>query len=326
MGVKVIRYSENNEVKWGVVQRDRVAPIQGTFDSLSEFLKDGAPLARQVIKTSIDTVSLKGLAILSPVTEPARIVCQGANYRSHRQESGLDGNRPPYNLIFTKADSSLTGAYDDIICPSHVQLLDYEIELGLVIGAEIKEPVEVTEQNIHQYVAGLVIVNDVSARDTQIMEMQWYKGKSYRTFCPVGPYLYLLDEGETSLLEQLSLNLWVNGELRQSADTSQLLYKPAETLTELASLMNLSSGDLILTGTTGGVALKLNGEILQKITNHALSHQEKVHFFVESQQGNGYLKNSDIVRCEIKSLDGSIDLGLQQNRVVVPTVVETSVK
>jgi 2-keto-4-pentenoate hydratase/2-oxohepta-3-ene-1,7-dioic acid hydratase in catechol pathway len=326
VGVNVIRYSENNEVKWGVVQGDRVAPIQGTYGSLSEFLKYGAPLARQVIKTAMDTVYLKELAILSPVTEPARIVCQGANYRSHRQESGLDGDRPPYNLIFTKADSSLTGAYDDIICPSHVQLLDYEIELGLVIGAAINEPVEVTEQNIHQYVAGLVIANDVSARDTQIMEMQWYKGKSYRTFCPVGPYLYLLDEGEASLLGQLSLNLWVNGELRQSADTSQLLYKPAETLTELAGLMNLSPGDLILTGTTGGVCLKLNGEILQKLYNPALSHQEKVQFFVESQQGNGYLKSGDIVRCEIKSLDGSLDLGVQENRVVVPTVVETTVK
>jgi 2-keto-4-pentenoate hydratase/2-oxohepta-3-ene-1,7-dioic acid hydratase in catechol pathway len=327
VGVNVIRYSENNVVKWGLVlPGERVVPIQGTYETLQEFLKYGFPLAKQVIKAPIDSVDLKDLTILSPVTEPARIVCQGANYRSHRQESGLDGSRPPYNLIFAKADSSLTGAYDDIICPSHVQLLDYEIELGLVIGTSINEPVEVTEQNIHQYVAGIVIANDVSARDTQIIEMQWYKGKSYRTFCPVGPYLYLFDEGETSILGELSLNLWVNGELRQATDTSQLLYKPAETLTELAGLMNLSPGDLILTGTTGGVGLKMNGEIIQKIINPALSHEEKVQYFVESQQGNGYLKNGDIIRCEIKSQDGSIDLGVQENRVVVPTVVGTTKK
>ena len=102
-------------------------------------------------------------------------------------------------MIFSKADSSLCGAYTEIIRPAHVQLLDYEIELGLVIGTEITEPVEVTDENLHQFVAGLVIFNDVSARDVQLLQGQWLKGKSYRTFGPTGPYFYLLDQDEMTL-------------------------------------------------------------------------------------------------------------------------------
>ena len=257
------------------------------------------------------------------MTTPARIVCQGANYGSHREESGLAGSRPPYNLIFTKADSSLTGPYDDIVCPPHVQLLDYEIELGLVIRKAITGPVDVTDRNLHEYVAGYVIANDVSARDVQLLEMQWYKGKSYRTFCPVGPFLYLPDPDEMSVVHELELKLWVNGELRQSANTSQLLYKPEETLTELSGLMNFDPGDLVLTGTTGGVALKLTGEIIRDLYNPAALHEEKLRAFTKSQEGNGYLQGGDIVHCEIKSKDGSIDLGVMENRIVMHDAIHS---
>ena len=94
-----------------------------------------------------------------------------------------------------------------------MELLDYEIELGLVIGKEISESQVITEENLHEYVAGLVIANDVSARDVQLSQTQWYKGKSYRTFCPVGPYLYLLEKEDIPLINDLELKLWVNDEL-----------------------------------------------------------------------------------------------------------------
>ena len=133
---------------------------------------------------SAETISLNEVTILSPVTTPARIVCQGANYSSHRAESGLEAKKPPFNLIFSKADSSLCGAYTEIIRPAHVQLLDYEIELGLVIGSEITEPVEVTEENLHQFVAGLVIFNDVSARDVQLTSRTMVKRKKLSYIWP----------------------------------------------------------------------------------------------------------------------------------------------
>ncbi|MDK8210667.1 fumarylacetoacetate hydrolase family protein, partial [Bacillus subtilis] len=84
--------------------------------------------------------------------------------------------------------------------PAHVELLDYEIEVGLVIGKEIKEQVQITKENICEYVAGIVITNDITSRDVQFTQFQWYKGKSYRTFCPTGPYLYLFDKDELSII------------------------------------------------------------------------------------------------------------------------------
>src|SRR5690606_13992521 len=99
----------------------------------------------------------------------------------------MEAKRPPFNMIFGKANSSLTSAYDTVVSPEHVKLLDYEIELGLVIGKDITEETAVTDDNLHEYLAGLVVANDISARDVQLVQGQWLKGKSYRTFCPTGP-------------------------------------------------------------------------------------------------------------------------------------------
>ncbi|SDN47302.1 fumarylacetoacetate hydrolase family protein [Bacillus sp. OK048] len=318
MGIQVVRFENENQEQWGVVSNDKILVLKDSFSSLAHFLEEGVEAARQAKEQGQgESLSLNEVTILSPVTKPARIVCQGANYSSHRAESGMEAARPPYNMFFSKADSTLSGPYTEIIRPSHVKLLDYEIELGLVIGTEISSSVEVTDENLYQYIAGLVIMDDVSARDVQLTEGQWLKGKSYRTFGPTGPFLYLLDKEEVPLIHDLELNLWVNDELRQSANTSQLLFKPAETLTELSEIMDLSKGDLVITGTTGGVALSLTPETLGKISSPMVSYAEKVELLVESQINNGkYLEDGDVIRCQIRSKDGKIDLGEQVNKVV----------
>lgn len=318
MGLYVVRYRDKGTNQWGVVKEGQICPVPGLYESLQSFLRDGINEARQVAETTGgDGIPLESMEIVSPVTEPARIVCQGANYANHRTEAGMTPERPPFNLIFHKADSSLASAQSDIICPKHVKLLDYEIELGLVIGKSITERAQITDDNLHEYVAGLVIVNDISARDIQLPQSQWYKGKSYRTFCPVGPYLYILDKEEVTLLHDLDLKLWVNGELRQSTNTQQMLYKPAETLTELSEIMNLSPGDLVLTGTPGGVALRLSGEVMQLMLNPFENGDKKMKVLLDSQlESNLYLKDGDVIHCEIKSPDGNIHLGVQENRVV----------
>ncbi|NYE07429.1 2-keto-4-pentenoate hydratase/2-oxohepta-3-ene-1,7-dioic acid hydratase in catechol pathway [Bacillus niacini] len=318
MGIQVVRFEKENKEQWGVVANNRILVLRDSYSSLAHFLEEGVEEARTLKELGQgESLSLTEVTILSPVTKPARIVCQGANYSSHRAESGMEATRPPYNMFFSKADSTLCGPYTEIIRPSHVKLLDYEIELGLVIGTEISSSVEVTDENLHLYIAGLVIMDDVSARDVQLTEGQWLKGKSYRTFGPTGPFLYLLDKEEVPLIHDLELNLWVNDELRQSANTNQLLYKPAETLTELSEIMDLSKGDLVITGTTGGVALTLTPEILGQISSHQVPYAEKVDLLVESQINNGkYLNDGDVIRCQIKSRDGKIDLGEQVNKVV----------
>lgn len=316
MGTSIVRYREKNQICWGVVRENKVIPLGVHMESLAEFLLEGVHLVKNVESYDCQALMLEDLHILSPITKPANIICQGGNYGVHRSESGLSADRAAYNSLFLKASSSLCGANDKIINPAHVKLLDYEIELGLVIGKAINKPVEITDENLHEYVAGLVITNDISAREIQILQKQWFKGKSYRTFCPTGPFLYLLDKEDVLQIHDLNLKCWVNGELRQSVNTSQLLYKPSETLTELTEIMDLSPGDLVLTGTPGGVAFKGIGDVMQKIMSPAVSDQDKMNLLLESQQGNPYLQDGDIIRCEISSSDNKIHLGVQQNTVV----------
>lgn len=318
MGLSVVRFETKGDAKWGVFKNDQIYVLKGSYDTLTHFLNEGVDEAKFVYTTEdAEILSFEDVRVLSPVTAPARVVCQGANYASHREEAGLAADRPPFNLIFTKADSSLCGAYDDIVRPKHVQLLDYEVELGLVIGKEITGPVEVTAENLHEFVAGFVIVNDVSARDVQLPQGQWLKGKSYRTFGPTGPILYLLDKEDGPKVHDLDVRLWVNDELRQHANTTQLLYKPEETLIELSQTMNLSIGDLLLTGTPGGVALHLTKEVMDQIMNPFFPGDKKMMLLMESQKKlSNYLKDGDVIRCEISSPDGGISLGKQVNHVV----------
>ncbi|MFK9095008.1 fumarylacetoacetate hydrolase family protein [Bacillus salipaludis] len=318
MGIQVVRFERESKEHWGVVSGENILVLNGTYKSLAEFLEDGKEEAKKIYnQENVESLSLNEVNILSPATKPARIICQGVNYSTHRSETGVEASRPPFNMIFSKADSSLSGAYSEIERPPHVKLLDYELELGIVVGKEISEPVKVTDENLHQFIAGLVIVNDVSARDVQLPQGQWLKGKSFRTFCPTGPFLYLLDKEEMPLIHDLKLDLWVNDELRQSANSSQLLYKPAETLSELSEVMDLSPGDLIVTGTGGGVALNLTPEVNELIANLSISYQQKLDLLVENQLKSGkYLKDGDTIRCKIKSADGVIDLGEQINKVV----------
>ncbi|MDQ0338362.1 2-keto-4-pentenoate hydratase/2-oxohepta-3-ene-1,7-dioic acid hydratase in catechol pathway [Caldalkalibacillus uzonensis] len=318
MGYHLVRYQHQGRIKWGIVKEEIIYEITGTYDTLASFLRTGVDEAKNILSTK-DPMrrSFAEVEILSPVTEPAQIVCQGANYGAHREEAGLTGQRPPFNLIFTKASSSMVGAYHDIYLPDHVQLLDYEIEVGLVIGKEITEPIKVTIENLHQYVVGVVLGNDISARDIQLAEGQWFKGKSFRTFCPVGPFLYLFDQDEAHYIHNLELTLSVNGQVRQTSNTAFMLYKPEETLTHLSQIMNLYPGDLLLTGTPGGVALKLTSEELETLWNPFAPYDEKMELIIKSQKNNpDYLKVGDVIKCTAKSTDGKINLGTQENRIV----------
>lgn len=318
MGMKIVRYIGDDNVRWGVLSEDEIFDIDNESLTLAEFLKEGIGQAKSTLQgTNPKSYSLNDVKLLSPVTKPSTITCQGANYSSHRQESGMTAERPEFNLIFGKADSSLCAYDENIIQPKNVQLLDYEIELGLVIKNEITQPVTVTNENLHQYVAGFAIMNDISARDVQLPEGQWLRGKSYRTFAPAGPYLYIPEEDEFSAVHNLDLNLWVNDELRQSANTNQLLFKPEETLTELSEVMDFTPGDVLLTGTPGGVAMNLSKDQIEAATKITSSLTEKTNALIEAQSDNtNYLKEGDIVRASIKSPDGTVDLGEQRNKIV----------
>jgi len=263
----------------------------------------------------LEQVSRSDVKVLSPVVGNKRVICQGANYRQHMVESGMDPDKQSYNMFFNKSSAAICSAQENIIKPKHVSLLDYEIELGLVIGKAIDNQLDITNENLHHYIGAIVIGNDVSAREVQISQTQFFKGKSYRTFCPVGPYLCLIDEKNIDMLTQLNLELKVNGEIRQKDQTKNLVFKPAETLTELSSFSDLDVGDLVLTGTPSGCALQIPSPIVVKLFS-LLPETIRWKLFKKIQgKSPKYLKENDKIEARIYSDDNAINLGCQQNTI-----------
>jgi len=162
--------------------------------------------------------------------------------------------------FFRKASGSVCGPTDTLVRPAHVALLDYEVGLGLVIGRHLPIGTEVTESDLHQWVAGLVVTNDISACDIQLPKGQLYESKSYPTFTPIGPRLVLLDRQDWAHLDRLRLTLSVNGETRQDQLFTDIIVRPARALTTLARFQTLEPGDVLLTGTPAGVGPLTAGE------------------------------------------------------------------
>lgn len=318
MGYNVVRFKKDEVIQWGIVVGEVVYPLLNNYSTLADFLGEGLSQAQAlVVQPTGNGLQLKSIEILNPVTPPCNIVCQGKNYAAHRLETGEEAVRPVFNLFFSKASSALTSAIGKVIRPPHVTLLDYELELGLVIGRAITSAQEITEANLAQFVQGVVMVNDISARDVQVPQGQWFKGKSYRTFCPVGPYLHILDPTDLPQIFNLDLTLRVNGEIRQQSNTQRLLFSPAETLTELTSIMDLFPGDLVMTGTPEGVAMQIPGGLKKTLANIFLSEPGRMKLFVESQLKNPrYLKDGDVIEATICSPDGEFSLGKQVLQIV----------
>lgn len=314
MAVHVVRFAYQNTIQWGVLRGQSITPVPGTFTGTGDFVRTQSVAMLAAVQG--ESLHLEQVRLLSPITRDQQFVCQGANYRQHMVESGMNPDAKHFNMIFTKAASCIVAADSDLIKPRAVRFLDYEIELGLVLKREIMAKVTVTDTNLHEFVAGVVIVNDYSARDIQIPQMQFYKGKSFRTFGPVGPYLCLLAPEETRYLKDLHLLLTVNGQVRQSDSTANLVHGPAESLSELSGVQDFAAGDLIATGTPAGCALTVPSPGKQRI-GALLPEALKWKIFFKNQAARSqYLRVGDVVEASIRSTDGVIDLGVQRNHVV----------
>jgi 2-keto-4-pentenoate hydratase/2-oxohepta-3-ene-1,7-dioic acid hydratase in catechol pathway len=321
MAITLIRFipanaSADAEPSWGVLFGDKIAPLNGRYATTAELIRDGREAARQLTPAQA-SVALDSVRVLPPVTANQQFICQGVNYESHVRESGIDPNSLPFNTIFTKAPSCISGPYDDVVRPAHVKLLDYEIELGLVLARDLLPGEVVSDDKLHEVLAGVTIVNDVSARDVQLPQGQFYKGKSYPTFGPTGPVLLLLEPQEWKRWRELKMTLAVNGEVRQQAYCGEMLFKPAATLTELASLHGMYTGDLVATGTPAGCAAKAPGKLVMFILKHFMSDAGKWKAFIAKATKNPlYLQPNDVMTLAIRSDDGALDLGQQRTRVV----------
>lgn len=316
MAVNVARASHAGRAVWGVVDGERFTPIDGEYPTTRAFMLEGAARVRDGLGLAATSLAVSDVDVLCPITQDAQFICQAINYRSHMRESGFDPVSSPFNIFFRKASSCLAAATDDIVSPGHVEFLDYEVEIGLVLARDVSAPVPVHEGNLVDHVGALVLLDDVSARDVQLPEGQFYKGKSYRTFGPTGPWLTLVTAEELARFSELRLKLSVNGEVRQDSLASDMVHRPPETLTELSELQSWRAGDLVATGTPGGCALQappkplaLLAQIVSPARRQALARRV-------AGRNPRRLRPGDEIEAICRTDDGAIDLGLQRNRVV----------
>jgi 2-keto-4-pentenoate hydratase/2-oxohepta-3-ene-1,7-dioic acid hydratase in catechol pathway len=181
-----------------------------------------------------------------PIAVPSKIVCVGLNYRDHAEEQGVDLPEAP--LLFAKWPNTLIGAGEAIVIPPITNKVDYEAELGVVIGARLRN---VSEENALEGVDGYLCLNDVSARDLQFADGQWVRGKSLDTFCPIGPELVPADDVPDP--QRLSIRALVNGRVLQDSSTAQMVFGVAAVIAHVSRAITLEPGDLIATGTPAGV-------------------------------------------------------------------------
>ena len=324
MGMLLVRYSDGDEARWGYVDG---APPNSAVDQVEVLPLAITPATTAELIAMLDQAVAGGVVrprvripaaqLLSPVTTDGTIFGQAFNYAPSAEEA--ETARRSY-MLFSRASSALTGPYDDIVRPDQVKLLDYEAEIGIVLRRDLREPTEITNANVGDYVAGVVLCNDVSPRDVMFGAtfLQWYQGKSHRTFCPTGPALYLLDRHEVAdTLASIEIGLALNGEACQSGHSSQLILKPAETLSFISRQMDMKRGDLLITGTPNGVAPVISAKAVEIMKTHLMNDDLRLDALrAEMGAGRAFMEPGDLVTLTMHDTRSQRDLGGQESRIV----------
>lgn len=253
--MKLCRFGPPGKERPGLVDTD------GRIRDLSAHVTDiDASVLAPAALAELSKLDVAGLPVVEegvrygvPVAQVRKFIAIGLNYRDHAEEAGMAIPTEP--IIFHKAISCLSGPDDDIVQPPHSTKLDWEIELGVVIGSEAQY---VSEANALDYVAGYCVVNDVSERAFQMQSSQWDKGKGCDTFGPIGPWLVTRDE----VADPHNLDMWldVNGERRQIGNSKTMIFSVAQIVSYCSRYMTLQPGDVICTGTPPGVGMGMKPE------------------------------------------------------------------
>ncbi len=258
---KFATFTKGGKSGIGAVDGDRVHDLSETFGGATDLLPlveagpEGAQKAAAAVAGgSCPVLALNDLSLSAPIRRPAKIVAIGLNYIDHCHESGLPVPEKP--VVFTKHTNTITGPYDDVCWRTDItDEVDYEVELGVIIGRETSH---VSEAEALSCVFGYSVVNDVSARDLQLGggAGQWDLGKSLDTFCPWGPVIVTADEiGDP---QNIDVRLRLNGETRQESNTRNMIFSVAYLVSYLSRHMTLVPGDLIATGTPPGVGMGMD--------------------------------------------------------------------
>ena len=255
--MKIARLVQDGKETYGLIKDDRVA----TKDNIT--YQTGIPIPLNIkdflfegwydeVKDKISDTSFKDqlekFRLLAPIPDPPKIICLTFNYPAHAKEQNLVSPKEP--VIFIKPRTTLCGTDSDIMCPNFIKQLDYEIELAVIIGKTCKN---VDESGSKDYIFGYMVFNDVSARDIQMRDKQFTRGKSFDTFAPCGPWITSADEVTNP--QDLRLVTKINGQNRQNSSTKNMFIKIPSIISELSNVMTLEKGDIIVTGTPDGVAM-----------------------------------------------------------------------
>jgi 2-keto-4-pentenoate hydratase/2-oxohepta-3-ene-1,7-dioic acid hydratase in catechol pathway len=251
--MRLVSFRKGSNSGFGVERNGVVYPLSSSgYRNDIEFLAGGeaALAAARATATNphAEQLPLADVQLLSPLTRPGKILCIGLNYRDHAIESGMA--IPSVPTVFLKLSNAIAGPGTDIVLPANSVQPDYEAELAAVIG---KGGRNIRAEDWKNHVLGYTILNDVSARDVQLATSQWTLGKSFDTFCPMGPAIVTTDELQDP--HALDIQLSINGEKLQHSNTRELIFKLPELISHLSSIVPLEPGDVISTGTPAGVGL-----------------------------------------------------------------------
>jgi len=244
--MRITRFEHSGAVEWGFVEDSVVFPVPTGSESLLDALGLSTMALTSLRGDTRDPIGLDEVRLLSPVPHPPQFMGIGLNYKDHAAEAGLVLPESP--LMFGLLPSAVTNPGDPIEIPVFTHEVDWEVELGIVIGTGGRD---IPESEAIDHVAGYVLINDVSARDIQMGDGQWSRAKSFDTFKPMGPWVTTADE--LGAAGNLAIKLWVNGELKQSSTTSQLLFDIPYLVSFLSRSITLQTGAVISTGTPPGV-------------------------------------------------------------------------
>lgn len=242
--MKLIRYvTHDGKTHAGILKQDEVIDLRGLDGDLLSLITQGTlPIEEG------EHIKLEDVRLLAPLAAPPRLFCIGLNYRDHAIESGMLIPETP--VVFFKVASSIVGPEAPVVLPSNSQQVDYEAELAVVIG---EGGFRIPASEAMKHVFGYTILNDVSARDIQLATSQWSMGKSFPTFCPMGPAIVTADEIKDP--HRLNISLSIDGETLQNSSTRELIFGIPALIEYLSSITPLEPGDVISTGTPPGVGL-----------------------------------------------------------------------
>ncbi|MGR8919399.1 MAG: fumarylacetoacetate hydrolase family protein [Gammaproteobacteria bacterium] len=248
--MKLATFRAAGAVRVGRVEHDTVVDLSasGLPGDMRSLLAAGEDALATAATASGEAHALDGVELLAPVPDPSKILAIGLNYKDHIEETGLD--TPEFPMFFNKQATAVNGPYAPIHMPRVSEKLDYEGEMGFVIGRRCRH---VPRERAHEVIAGFCVCNDVSVRDWQMRAQTFTLGKSFDTHAPFGPWLVTPDEvGDPHALD---LKTWVNDELRQDSNTRHLVFDCYDQIATLTAAFTLEPGDLIVTGTPSGVGI-----------------------------------------------------------------------